>query len=87
MLALSTAGAACALAALLISLRRGDRRGMQLTGFLFAAMFALMLSELYPSLRALFGIVAIAAGIGYALPVMFNRQSIFDWRRKDDPNL
>ncbi|MGB7754471.1 MAG: hypothetical protein WBL23_00180 [Salinisphaera sp.] len=82
LLNLLTLGAACALGAFLISLRMGDRGRRQRAGALFVAMLALLLVQLYPRLEIVFGAIAIAAALAYALSAL--RQTRTKDRGRDD---
>tara|TARA_B100000925_G_scaffold193203_1_gene146198 strand:- start:276 stop:521 length:246 start_codon:yes stop_codon:yes gene_type:complete len=70
LLNLLTAGAACALGALLIALRLGEKGRIQRAGALFVAMLSLMLAVLWPDAELLFGSVGIVAAIAYAIPAV-----------------
>lgn len=82
LLNLLTLGAACALGAFLISLRIGDRGRMQRSGALFVAMLALLLVKLYPRLEVVFGAIAIAAALAYAISAL--RQVRANHQGRDD---
>lgn len=84
LLNLLTLGAACALGAFLLSLRLGDRKRIQRAGALFVAMLALLLTKLYPRLEVVFGAIAIAAALAYAIPAA--RQALAQRERGDDSN-
>lgn len=84
LLNLLTLGAACALGAFLISLRLGDRGRMQRSGALFVAMLGLLLARLYPRLEIVFGSIAIAAALAYAIPAVRQIRARRD--RRDDSN-
>ncbi|HET7315348.1 hypothetical protein, partial [Salinisphaera sp.] len=70
LLDLLTLGAAFALGAFLISLRLGERGRIQRSGALFVAMLALLLAQLYPQIELVFGAIAIAAALAYAIPAV-----------------
>ncbi|KEZ77260.1 hypothetical protein [Salinisphaera hydrothermalis] len=80
LLNLLTLGAACALGAFLISLRLGDRGRVQRSGALFVAMLGLLLARLYPQLEVIFGAIAIAAALAYAIPAVRHIRSRRDGR-------
>ncbi|MGN8157257.1 hypothetical protein ACS8Y6_05125 [Salinisphaera sp. RV14] len=80
LLNLLTVGAACAMGAFLISLRMGDRGRMQRSGALFVAMLALLLVRLYPRFEIVFGAIAVAAALAYAIPALRHAGA----RRRDD---
>ncbi len=81
LLNLLTLGAACALGAFLISLRLGDRGRMQRSGALFVAMLALLFVKLYPRFEIVFGAIAIAAALAYAIPALRQMRA-----RRDRPD-
>ncbi|AWN17088.1 hypothetical protein [Salinisphaera sp. LB1] len=80
LLNLLTVGAACAMGAFLISLRMGDRGRMQRSGALFVAMLALLLVRLYPQFEIVFGAIAVAAALAYAISALRHAGA----RRRDD---
>lgn len=84
LLDLLTLGAAFALGAFLISLRLGERGRIQRSGALFAAMLALLLAQLYPQIELVFGAIAIAAALAYAIPAVRHLRA--QRRDRDDPN-
>lgn len=64
---LLTAGAACALGALLISLRIGERDRIRAAAALFVAMLGLLLAVLYPGAQLFFATLALVAAVAYAV--------------------
>lgn len=72
---LLTAGAAFALAAVLVALRLGDRARAGRAAALFTVMLAMLLGQLYPGFFPLFGAVAIAAALAYTISALRGRRA------------